>query len=167
MVGSTGLTPQGTETGASFSSGGFSKDYWQPDWQADAVNSYLQNSNNLPDIEYDSNGRAYPDVSTLGVSLEVVVRGKSEPVDGTSCSAPIFGGIISLLNAQRSLAGKSPLGFINPWIYQNPSMFNDITSGDNSYLCCAGFHASEGWDPITGMGTPNYPEMLERALALP
>mmetsp|Transcript_9236 Transcript_9236/g.18500 ORF Transcript_9236/g.18500 Transcript_9236/m.18500 type:complete len:397 (-) Transcript_9236:26-1216(-) len=168
MVGATGLNAQGKEVGASFSSGGFSGDYYRPTWQSDAVSSYLtSNSNNLPTINFDSNGRAYPDVSALGVSLEVVVRGRAQLVDGTSCSAPIFGGVISLLNAQRSLQGKSPLGFINPWIYQNPSMFTDITSGSNSYLCCEGFEAASGWDPVTGMGTPIYSEMLTRALALP
>lgn len=149
MVGATGLNAQGKEVGASFSSGGFSGDYYRPTWQSDAVSSYLtSNSNNLPTINFDSNGRAYPDVSALGVSLEVVVRGRAQLVDGTSCSAPIFGGVISLLNAQRSLQGKSPLGFINPWIYQNPSMFTDITSGSNSYLCCEGFEAASGWVSI-------------------
>merc|ERR1712137_1168224 len=103
MVGATGVSASGGERGAQFSSGGFSRDYYQPTWQASAVTSYLNSGVKLPDISYDKNGRAYPDVSALGVGLEVVVRGKSEPVDGTSCSAPIFGSIISLINAQRSL----------------------------------------------------------------
>jgi tripeptidyl-peptidase-1 len=30
-----------------------------------------------------------------------------------------------------------------------------------------GFQASEGWDPVTGLGTPNYPRMLEYFLSLP
>ena len=167
MVGSTGLNTQGKEVGASFSAGGFSNDYYQPSYQTSQVNSYLNSGVKLPSTEYNPKGRAYPDVSTLGVSLDVIVRGKPEPVDGTSCSAPIFGGMISLINAQRALAGKSPMGFINQWVYQNPNMFNDITSGDNSYQCCEGFEAYAGWDPITGMGTPNYQTMLQSALALP
>jgi hypothetical protein len=30
-----------------------------------------------------------------------------------------------------------------------------------------GFQASKGWDPVTGLGTPNYPRMLEYFLSLP
>eukprot|EP00339_Tiarina_fusa_P004913 CAMPEP_0117044796 /NCGR_PEP_ID=MMETSP0472-20121206/31026_1 /TAXON_ID=693140 ORGANISM="Tiarina fusus, Strain LIS" /NCGR_SAMPLE_ID=MMETSP0472 /ASSEMBLY_ACC=CAM_ASM_000603 /LENGTH=486 /DNA_ID=CAMNT_0004756623 /DNA_START=155 /DNA_END=1615 /DNA_ORIENTATION=- len=167
MVGSTGLTQSGTERAATFSAGGFSNDYYQPSWQKTAVTGYLNSGVKMPSTTFNPNGRAYPDVSTLGVSLDVIVRGKPEPVDGTSCSAPIFGGIISLLNAQRAIAGKGPLGFLNPWIYQNPSMFTDITSGSNDYKCCEGFTCAAGWDPITGMGTPLYPAMLQSALSLP
>jgi tripeptidyl-peptidase-1 len=167
MVGSSALTTAGIERAATFSSGGFSRDYYQPSYQKSAVEGYLNSGVKLPSTSYDAKGRAYPDVSALGTSLEVIVRGRPEPVDGTSCSAPIFGGVISLLNAQRAMAGKGPLGFINPWVYQNPSMFNDVTSGSNDYKCCEGFSATTGWDPITGMGTPNYPAMLQSAMALP
>jgi hypothetical protein len=30
-----------------------------------------------------------------------------------------------------------------------------------------GFQTSKGWDPVTGLGTPNYPRMLEYFLSLP
>mmetsp|Transcript_14785 Transcript_14785/g.57998 ORF Transcript_14785/g.57998 Transcript_14785/m.57998 type:complete len:543 (-) Transcript_14785:60-1688(-) len=166
MVGATQSTNSG-EVGASFSSGGFSKDYWRPSWQEDAVTDYFNSGVRMPNDDFDQNGRGYPDVSAIGVSLEVVVRGRSEPVSGTSCSAPVFGGIIALINAERAMAGKSSMGYINPWVYQNPSMFFDITSGDNSYMCCAGFKAAAGWDPVTGLGTPNYSQMLSNALSLP
>lgn len=43
----------------------------------------------------------------------------------------IFSGIIGLLNAELLAAGKPVLGFLNPWMYANPSMFNDITTGSN------------------------------------
>lgn len=166
MVGGTQLQPSGTETGATLSAGGFSRDYWQPTWQAAAVEGYLISGVQLPSTTYFANGRAYPDVSALAVGIEVVVNGRSEPVDGTSCAAPIFGGIISLLNVQRIQAGKSPLGWINPWIYQNPQMFTDIKTGENDYQCCQGFKATTGWDPVTGMGSPLYPAMLTAAMAL-
>jgi tripeptidyl-peptidase I len=166
MVGSTGLNSQGKEQGATFSSGGFSRDYYQPTWQATAVTNYFKSGVDEPSIYYDAMGRGYPDVSALGVSLNIIARGREQSVDGTSASAPIFGAIISLLNAQRSLVGKGPLGYINPWIYQNAAMFNDVTTGSNPYKCCEGFTAASGWDPVTGLGTPNYPKMLKSALAL-
>merc|ERR1712137_1138025 len=167
MVGSSALTSTGTERAASFSAGGFSRDYWQPSYQTSAVNGYLNSGVKLPpSSEYFPQGRAYPDVSALGTDIEIVVRGRKTAVDGTSCSAPIFGGIISLINAQRMQAGKSSMGFLNQWIYQNPSMFTDITAGSNDYKCCEGFTATTGWDPVTGMGTPIYPKMLQSAMAL-
>lgn len=29
-----------------------------------------------------------------------------------------------------------------------------------------GFNATEGWDPISGLGTPNYPDMLEWSMSI-
>jgi tripeptidyl-peptidase-1 len=47
-----------------------------------------------------------------------------------------------------------------------PKCFQDITKGDN--LCtedgcsanCKGYYCAKGWDPVTGLGTPNYNAML-------
>lgn len=167
MVGATALTASGSERAATFSAGGFSRDYYQPSYQSSAVEGYLNSGVKLPSTTYDANGRAYPDVSALGTDLDVIARGNVKAVDGTSCSAPIFGGIISLLNAQRMQAGKSSLGFINQWIYQNPQMFTDITVGSNDYKCCEGFSCTTGWDPVTGLGSPIYSKMLQSALSLP
>jgi len=115
--------------------------------------------------------RGIPDVSLAGHSYNVIIGGESIAVDGTSASAPAFGGMVSLVNARRKAAGKSTVGFINTAIYQNPSAFNDITTGDNkcsgmsSYdkttqtiPCCGGYDAQEGWDPATGLGSVNFPK---------
>lgn len=40
-------------------------------------------------------------------------QGLDEPVDGTSCAAPTFTGVVSLLNDARRGAGKAPLGYLN------------------------------------------------------
>ena len=71
------------------------------------------------------------------------------------------------MNDARIAAGKSPMGFLNPFIYQNPTIFTDITSGNNPGCGTDGFEALTGWDPVTGHGTPNYPAMVAAALALP
>lgn len=78
---------------------------------------------------YNKSGRAYPDVSAQGVNVQVFINGTVEPVDGTSCASPIFSSVIALINDQLLNAGKSPLGFLNPWLYANPGAFNDITKG--------------------------------------
>lgn len=64
------------------------------------------------------------------------------------------------------------MGFINPWLYQNSDVFNDVTEGANNIGRTNdygpqekyGYSAAEGWDPVTGLGTPNYPKMLQRAI---
>ena len=38
--------------------------------------------------------------------------------------------------------GKSPLGFLNPFLYANPSIFNDVTEGNNPGCGSDGFYAS-------------------------
>ena len=72
-----------------------------------------------------------------------------------------------MLNDARAAAGKSPVGFLNPFIYANPGVFNDIQAGNNPGCGTEGFTAISGWDPVTGFGTPDYQRMLEAALALP
>jgi tripeptidyl-peptidase-1 len=64
-----------------------------------------------------------------------VIAGQNIPVDGTSASAPIFGGLVSLLTDIRLKAGKPKLGFLNPLLYQIsrdfPDAFYDVVVGEN------------------------------------
>ena len=69
-----------------------------------------------------------------------------------TASAPVFGAIINLINEQRIAANKTPVGFINPVLYANPQVLNDITNGKNSGCGTDGFQAVAGWDPVTGLG---------------
>jgi tripeptidyl-peptidase I len=48
------------------------------------------------------------------------------------------------INEARLTAGKSPVGFINPVLYQNPQVFNDITNGSNPGCHSEGFNAVKG-----------------------
>lgn len=165
-VGAT--TQTNPETGAGLSSGGFSNLWDRPSWQDAAVENYLSTASNLPDSwRYNATGRAFPDVSAQGTNYVVINGGKTLPaVAGTSASSPTFGGIVALVNDARIAAGKSPLGFLNPFIYANPDMFNDVTSGNNPGCGTDGFYASQGWDPVTGNGTPDYEKMKAAAMAL-
>jgi tripeptidyl-peptidase-1 len=52
---------------------------------------------------------------------------------GTSASTPIFAAVINRINEERLWAGKGPLGFLNPSLYANPSMLNDIKNGKSAY----------------------------------
>jgi len=153
-----------SESAAGLSSGGFSNRYAQPSWQKAAVATYLKGSS-VPTSKFNATGRGFPDVSAQAVSFTVVNNGMTLPgVAGTSAACPTFSGVIGLLNDLRKSSGKKTLGFLNPWIYQNAAAFNDITSGSNPGCDTQGFPAEKGWDPVTGVGTPNYAAM---AKALP
>lgn len=62
-------------------------------------------------------GRAYPDVVAVGHNLEISWNRKFMPIDGTSASAPIFAGVVSLVNSQRVSHSMPPLGFLGPLLY--------------------------------------------------
>ena len=89
-------------------------------------------------------------------------------VAGTSAATPTVAGMIALANDARLNAGKSVLGFLNPFIYQNPDIFFDVTLGDPSQACWLndldGYSVSEGWDPVTGFGTPDYHRLVAAAM---
>ena len=104
--------------------------------------------------------RGYPDLSANGQGILVVFNGGWANVDGTSASTPIVGGLISLINEQRKNAGKSTVGFINPVLYANPGALNDVVTGTNAGCSTNGFSAVSGWDPVTGLGTPDYQRLL-------
>ena len=171
-VGATKLDSDGSENSAvDWSGGGFSPSTYfsQKDatFQNKAVQAYLSSGVHLPpSFQWDKNGRAIPDLAAVGVNYQVYIQGVKQMVSGTSASTPCVAGIIALLNDARLQAGKPPLGHINPFIYQNPSAFNDIVHGkNNNGGLLPGFEATKGWDPVTGLGTPKYPELLKAALA--
>lgn len=46
-------------------------------------------------------------------------------------------------------------------------LLTDIKNGSNPGCGSSGFKAVPGWDPITGLGTPNYPKLLALFMSLP
>ena len=125
------------------SGGGFSNVYPRSaaPWQQKAVKQYLDTCTSLPpDGYFNATGRAYPDVATYGSNFFVVLKGAIVRESGTSASAPVMAAMITLWNDMRLAYGLSPLGFINPFLYQvaaaHPEAFGDVTTGDNA--CGAG-----------------------------
>ncbi|KAH9830767.1 peptidase S8/S53 domain-containing protein [Rhodofomes roseus] len=161
-VGSTtGFAP---EISASFSSGGFSNYWARPSYQADAVEAYLKTLGDTYAGLYNASGRAFPDVATQGINFSVVIDQEFYLVDGTSCSSPTFASVVSLLNDELVGSGKPVLGFLNPWLYSTAAgAFNDITEGSNPGCGTDGFNATAGWDPVTGLGSPDYAKLRSAA----
>lgn len=138
------------------SGGGFSEYFARPAYQDAAVARYLDKIGDQHTGLYNAQGRAYPDVAAMGYRIVTVWNGKPKIVDGTSASAPIFAGVVALLNDARLAQGKSPLGFLNPWIYSVglEGGFTDIVHGSTAGCNTTGFPAAEGWDVASGFGTP-------------
>ena len=99
-----------------------------------------------------------------------------------SASAPAFAGIVADLNSVRLSAGLPKLGFLNPWIYgtAGPGQgFTDIVNGKSTgcdgsdnfsglrtpVVPGASWNATAGWDPVTGFGTPLFPQLSAFATA--
>jgi kumamolisin len=127
--------------------GGVSNIFAQPTYQANA------GVPNNPDTGFK--GRGVPDVSGDAdpeTGYQVRVDGKNTVIGGTSAVAPLWAGLVALINQQL---GK-PVGFINPLLYQLPeSAFLDITQGGNGATATAPYQAGVGWDACTGVGSPN------------
>lgn len=169
-VGATYANSQsGAEIAVTWSGGGFSDTFARQSWQDAAVKNYLATASPLPNRSfYNATGRAYPDVSALGTNFQVYIGGVWNSVSGTSCASPTFAGILSMINAERINFGFPTLGFINPIIYKLGAVGYDVTQGSSYDTDCfglpiQGFPAIKGWDPVTGLGTPNY-EFLRKHL---
>jgi len=179
-VGATrGINP---EKAMGFSQGGFSDHYPRPIWQDRAIPSYLAQIGNTYSRYFNASGRGFPDVAAQGDYYQVYDKGSLYDAAGTSASAPVFAGMIGLLNAARKTIGLPPLGFLNPMLYVNQASFTDIKDGrskgckqrswdwdwDESInrgfeewgRTGAKWNATVGWDPVTGLGTPLFDKLL-------
>jgi kumamolisin len=104
-------------------------------------------------------GRGAPDVAGNAdpqTGYHVRVDGLNLVFGGTSAVAPLWAGLVALLNQQL----KQPVGFLNPLLYDpavGTAAFQDITSGD-----IGAYKAKPGWDACTGWGSPNGARLLQK-----
>jgi subtilase family serine protease len=172
-VGGTSLTTDGTSfretvwnSGSGGSNGGFSVFTAEPGYQQGVAKNSpypFNNQRGIPDVAADA---------SPATGLDVDIGGQFQGGGGTSASAPMWAGMMALAN---QLAGHN-LGFINPALYQIAASsnyardFHDITVGNNTVtpqngVTVQGFNAGPGWDPVTGLGTPNAQYLLPDLVA--
>ncbi|KAG8530702.1 uncharacterized protein KY384_004058 [Bacidia gigantensis] len=176
-VGATQIVPGGAVTDPEeacettiFSGGGFSNVFPLPQYQSTAVSNYFGNYNLTYGASQFNNSRhtrGFPDISANGANYVTAVDGAFTLIFGTSASTPVVGSIFTLINEARFALGKGSIGFVNPTLYAHPEDLNDITKGGNQGCGTPGFESVAGWDPVTGLGTPNFPRLLARFLSLP
>jgi tripeptidyl-peptidase-1 len=144
------------------------------------VDAYLDNAgaNYLPPAPlWERSGRGIPDISSVAGQLVLLTNGMSWLGGGTSASAPFWGGVWALANEVSKAKSGKPLGPASPLLYhiaRTTSCFHDVTEGNNNCpfgprwegntcncTTCYGFDAAAGWDPVTGLGTPNVSCILD------
>jgi kumamolisin len=138
----------GTNGGAT--GGGVSSHFSRPAYQAHL---------NVPPPTGTVNrtGRGVPDVAGVAdpnTGYTILVDGTEGVFGGTSAVAPLWAGLIALFNEEL---GKN-VGWLHRLLYgtlAEHKALNDITSGTNG-----AYKAAIGWDPCTGLGSPNGQAML-------
>jgi tripeptidyl-peptidase I len=157
-VGGTKFIPEIVATDARngyVSGGGFSRYFSRPSYQDSVVPDYVESLGTQFAGLYNASGRGYPDIAAQGYAFITIWNGTIVPLDGTSAATPTAASVITLVNDALIAAGKSPLGFLNPWLYkQGYKAFTDVTSGSAVGCNTAGFPAQKGWDAVSGFGTP-------------
>jgi kumamolisin len=126
------------------------------------LQSWQANANVPRSLATGKSGRGVPDVSGNAdgaTGYRIFVNGSWETVGGTSAVAPLWAGLVALLNQKL---GKRA-GFMNPFLYANGAAFRDILTGSNDTTGrYGGYKARRGWDACTGLGSPNGAALLSR-----
>jgi tripeptidyl-peptidase-1 len=176
------------ESAWSSSSGGFSRYFERPAYQDATIARYMKTVSNETYAYYTPYtnwaGRGFPDVAahSTGPSFATVYAGTLSSNGGTSASAPVWAAVVGLLNDARLRLGKPALGWLNPLVYTYGSrVLTDITTGystgcnrvNNTHfggppgiVPGARWNATEGWDPVTGYGTPDFEKLKALVLSL-
>jgi kumamolisin len=133
--------------------GGISDAYDPPPWQDVMLPASLSGSGRP--------GRGVPDVAGNADNASgyvVLADGSWRTVGGTSAVAPLYAGLIALVNQ----ALGHPVGSVLPVLYAMPSgagALRDTTVGSNSVPASrfgpatGGYQAAPGWDACTGLGS--------------
>jgi kumamolisin len=121
-----------------------------------------QNSAGVPNQpETNFVGRGVPDVAgnaDPSTGYQVLVDGQDQVVGGTSAVAPLWAALVALINQETGTRA----GFLNPKLYPlGESDFHDITSGNNDDGGLGYYSAAPGWDPCTGLGSPDGEAILQ------
>ena len=166
------------------SGGGASTLFSKPTWQAGVPGIPSDGKRDVPDIAlnaaiynpgylfcssdpsaWDTSGFT-PQQSSCTNGFFDTSSGDPTVAGGTSFAAPIFAGMVAIINQQQNYASGS--GLINPTLYTlasnattYASAFHDITTGNNSCPSgtdeCStgvtGFSAGTGYDQVTGLGS--------------
>ncbi|WP_288024246.1 S53 family peptidase [Arthrobacter sp.] len=171
--------PGQAEVGWIASGGGFSHVFARPDYQSalPAGSTAIGSMRGVPDIALQASATtgALVYLSLPPDGLSGLICGNAPcstgwyDIGGTSLSCPQWAGLVAIA-AQINGGGLGP---INPALYKLGASsatygndFYDVTTGNNGAdPSVPGFPATTGWDPVTGLGTPNAAALLPDLVA--
>jgi subtilase family serine protease len=177
-VGGTSLRHNGTtytetvwNSNGGGSGGGFSRFYQEPSYQKTLpanIQGEFQKRRGVPDVAADADPETGLAMYETGIGGAGTIEGWTL-AGGTSAAAPVWSAIMAIANQQ---AGH-PLGFINPALYKLAGSstynqdFHDITVGNNNFqqTHVQGYSAAKGWDPVTGLGSPDAEKLIPDLIA--
>jgi subtilase family serine protease len=176
-VGRCRANPTQTEVGWTFAGGGFSHVFEKPSYQnvLPAGSTAIGSMRGVPDIGLQASAGtgalvyiSLPGYSGLGCGASLCSSGWYD-IGGTSLSCPQWAALVAIAD---QLNGGG-LGLINPALYsigadpgKYASDFFDVTTGNNNGgSSIPGYPATTGWDPITGLGTPNAANLIPDLVA--
>jgi subtilase family serine protease len=152
------------------SGGGISTIYTKPGWQT-GIGVPEDGFRDVPDVAIFSEDQTNSDVVGYIICTGGgCSSGAPNLIGGTSASAPVFAGIVALLNNDLVVNNQiqtSGLGNINPHLYSlagnSSDVFHDVTQGSNIVPCAAnttdctsgsyGYAAGPGYDQVTELGS--------------
>jgi len=141
-VGGTSLAPDGAETVWEKAGAGPSRYFDAPAWAA-----ALAERRTIPDVSLNADTHYW-----------VVSFGAWDRRGGTSFASPIFGALVTVMNAERAAGHRPPVGFLNPILYGDSKVqraFRDIVEGESDQQV-----AKAGWDSASGWGSPHAANLL-------
>jgi subtilase family serine protease len=162
--------------------GGFSNVFARPDYQnalPTGSTAIPLSQRGVPDVALQASSRTgalvYLTLPPDGLSGLICPGGSPcstgwYDIGGTSLSCPQWAGIVALADQ----VNHGGLGLINPALYKigaDPTRyandFYDVTTGNNgaSAPTIPGYPASTGWDPVTGLGTPDAAHLVPDLVA--
>jgi subtilase family serine protease len=172
--------PGQAEVGWIDSGGGFSQIFAKPSYQSSlpAGSTPIGANRGVPDVALQASSRTG---ALVYLSLPPDGNGGlicpgSTPcstgwydIGGTSLSTPQWAGLVALADQVNG----GGLGLLNPALYKiatNPAQyandFYDVTVGNNQVdPSIPGYPATVGWDPVTGLGTPNAANLIPDLVA--
>jgi subtilase family serine protease len=164
------------EVAWTFSGGGFSHVFSRPDYQAGPLpagsTAIPASARGVPDIAFQASSATgalvYLSLPPDGNDSNINQTGWYD-IGGTSLSCPQWAGLIAIADQMNG----GGLGLVNPFLYtiaSNPVQyaadFFDVTTGNNTAdPSVTGYPATPGWDPVTGLGTPDAAHLLPDLVA--
>ena len=178
------------EVAWTFSGGGFSHVFSRPDYQGGTLpagsTAIPSSARGVPDIALQasagSGALVYLSLPPDGNDSNISQTGWYD-IGGTSPSCPQWAGLVAIADQlNKAKYGQTGLGLINPALYKLASQpakysadFFDVAhtaiagvANDNQEdPSIPGYPATQGWDPVTGLGTPNaaalIPDLVDAA----